>query len=158
METRIEELRDWYDGARRGLQRQAEELREREEQIDRYLRALDAMDALLAKLDDLKEELEQRQSEIDDLTEQLDEKNRDIDALRLQLVEVKEQKLKVEEERADGHPKPPEIHNHFESGSSAQVFNDKVTGRFEKAKRQEKLQRKDKKEKKKWKKIVRKML
>ena len=56
-----------------------------------------------------------------------------------------------------------EIHNHFESGSNSQVFNDKVSGRFTKtekltkSEKLEKLKKKDKKNKR-WKKIVRKML
>ena len=43
--------------------------------------------------------------------------------------------------------KPTEIHNHFEGGSTAQVFNDQVTGRFSKIKkwRIEKCEKKKKK-------------
>ena len=47
-----------------------------------------------------------------------------------------------------------EIHNHFEAGSSSQVFNDKVTSEFTRKQKQDKLKR----EQKKWKKIVRKVL
>jgi hypothetical protein len=43
--------------------------------------------------------------------------------------------------------KPMEIHNHFGRGCSAQVFNDKVMGKFVR-----------KEKKRKWKKMVRKML
>ena len=57
-----------------------------------------------------------------------------------------------------------EIHNNFEPGSSAQVFNDTVKGRFtsprlNSQKHDNKQKQKDKKKlKKRWKKIVRKML
>ena len=47
----------------------------------------------------------------------------------------------------EAYLRPAEIHNHFGSGCSAQVFNDKVTGKFVR-----------KEKKRKWKKMVRKML
>ena len=54
----------------------------------------------------------------------------------------------------EAYLRPAEIHNHFEPGSSAQVFNDKVTGKF--TRKQNKKDKKDKK--KRWKKIARKIL
>ena len=55
----FEELKAWRDDARRGLEREVELLREKEEQIEEYLRALDATDELLAEVDDLKGELQE---------------------------------------------------------------------------------------------------
>ena len=144
----IEKLKDWRDGARRGLGREVDHLREKEEQLSGYIQVLDAT-----------EELERRQSEIDDLSEQLEQKEAElyalrqqlqgeIDALRSQLLDVKERKLADEKKL-----KPMEIHNHFEQGSSSQVFNDQVNGRFS-----NKSNDKKKKEKKRWKRIVRKVL
>ena len=55
-----------------------------------------------------------------------------------------------------------EIHNHFEAGSTSQVFNDQVSGRFPRTqidKRQLNKTRNDiKKSKNKWKKTIRKIL
>ena len=82
----IEELKDWRDSARRGLEYEIDRLKEKEVQLS--------------------------------------------DCLRAELLEMKDQRL-AQEPAATA----TEIHNHFESGSSAQVFNDKVTGRFAKKKR-----------------------
>ena len=155
----IEKLKDWRDGARRGLGREVDHLREKEEQLSGYIQVLDATEELVAEIDNLNEELERRQSEIDDLSEQLEQKEAElyalrqqlqgeIDALRSQLLDLKERKLADEKKL-----KPMEIHNHFEQGSSSQVFNDQVNGRFS-----NKSNDKKKKEKKRWKKIVRKVL
>ena len=144
MKRNIEELKDWQDDARRGLKREMERLSEKQQELCGYVQMLDATDELLTEVDDLKEELERKQGEIDDLTAQLEQRDKEIDALRMQLVEVKEQKLKVEEEKADGHSKATEIHNHFEPGSSAQVFNDKVTGKFSKKRRWKRIIKKNK--------------
>ena len=55
-----------------------------------------------------------------------------------------------------------EIHNHFEPGSSSQVFNDQVSGKFTKNQNDKSVinkKRNDiKKGKKKWKKSIRKIL
>ena len=62
-----------------------------------------------------------------------------------------------------------EIHNHFESGSTSQVFNDQVSGRFTRDKsmnardqidkrKLNKTRNDIKKSKKKWKKTIRKIL
>jgi hypothetical protein len=70
------------------------------------------------------------------------------------LLEARNQHLEAENQHleAEVHAKPLEIHNHFESGSNSQVFNDKVNGKFIRK------QNDKKKNKKRWKKIVRKML
>ena len=117
MEANVEELKEWSNVAKRGLRQAIERLEEREEQISSYMKVLDAMEELLSKINDLKEEVERKQTEIDELEEQLE---------------------------AEASAKPMEIHNHFGSGCSAQVFNDKVTGKFTKNK------------KRRWKRIIRK--
>ena len=108
-----------------------------------YLRVVKAFQEQFASVGDLREQLEQRDSEIDDLHEQIEQRDRRIAELERQVLEQKAKSLE-EEVKA----KPMEIHNHFERGSSSQVFNDKVTGKFAK----------QKKEQKKWKKMVKRML
>jgi hypothetical protein len=67
------------------------------------------------------------------------------DRLRLQLAEAKEQRLAESQSAAQERlPHLTEIHNHFEPGSSAQVFNSKVNGKF--------------KDKKKWKRNIKKIV
>ena len=139
MKTNIEELKEWREDARRGLKREVEQLREKEERIEEYLRALDATDELLTEVDDLKEELERKQGEIDDLTARLEQKEAETVSLRQQLLEARNQSLE-----AEVNAKPMEIHNHFEHGSSAQVFNDKVTGKFTKKRRWKRIIKKNK--------------
>ena len=160
MEINIEELKEWNRNSKRGIYRVIDSLKEQQEQFYDYAKATDVIDALISKIDDLKEEVERKQEEIDDLSEQLEQKDKEIDDLRRQLLEAKNQHLESEKQHLEVEKqhlevevssKPPEIHNHFESGSSANVFNDKVTGKF--------IKKKDKKEKKKrWKKIARKIL
>lgn len=139
-----EELQSWHDDAQRALIREAERLREKEEQIGEYLKALSATDELLAEVDNLNEKLSGLQEEIERLNNLLEQKQAENDALRMQLLEVKEQKLKAAEERADAHSKATEIHNHFEPGSSAQVFNDRVMGKFTKKRRWKRIIKKNK--------------
>ena len=126
----IEELKDWRDSARRGLEYEIDRLKEKEVQLSDYLRALDATEDLLEEIDVLKDELERQKAENDSLDEELAQRQTENDRLRAELLEMKEQRL-AQEPAATA----TEIHNHFESGSSAQVFNDKVTGRFAKKKR-----------------------
>lgn len=126
----IEELKDWRDSARRGLEYEIDRLKEKEVQLSDYLRALDATEDLLEEIDVLKDELERQKAENDSLDEELAQRQAENDRLRAELLEMKEQRL-AQEPAATA----TEIHNHFESGSSAQVFNDKVTGRFAKKKR-----------------------
>jgi uncharacterized coiled-coil DUF342 family protein len=143
MNTNIYELKEWQSNARRELSSKQDALRDEMEQIGNYMRALDVTDELCAEIDNLNDQLADKQAEIDDLMAQLEQKQAEIDSLRGELLDAREQNLE-----AGCNQKPTEIHNHFEQGCSAQVFNDKVTGRFTKKK----------KEKKKWKKLVRKML
>ena len=112
------------------------------------LRVVKAFQEQFASVGDLREQLEQRDSEIDDLHEQIEQRDRRIAELERQVLEQKAKSLE-EEVKA----KPMEIHNHFERGSSSQVFNDKVTGKFAKQKKDKKT-----KEPKKWKKMVKRML
>lgn len=126
----IEQLKDWRDSARRGLEYEIDRLKEKEVQLSDYLRALDATEDLLEEIDVLKDELERQKAENDSLDEELAQWQAENDRLRAELLEMKEQRL-AQEPAATA----TEIHNHFESGSSAQVFNDKVTGRFAKKKR-----------------------
>ena len=142
MNTNIYELKEWQSNARRELSSKQDALRDEMEQIGNYMRALDVTDELCAEIDNLNDQLADKQAEIDDLMAQLEEKQAENDSLRGELLDAREQNLE-----AGCNQKPTEIHNHFEQGCSAQVFNDKVTGGFTK-----------KKEKKKWKKLVRKML
>ena len=104
MDINFDELRDWNDSAGRRLRDKADRLQTECEQISQCLRALEVTDELISKIDNLNEELEKMQADNDTLQQQLQE--------------------------ADA--KPTEIHNHFETGSSAQVFNDRVTGKFAK--------------------------
>jgi hypothetical protein len=81
----------------------------------------------------------------------------EIDDLRRQLLDAKNRHLETEI-----RAKPMEIHNHFEPGSSSQVFNDQVSGKFTKNQNDKSVinkKRNDiKKNKKKWKKSIRKIL
>lgn len=146
MEANVEELKEWSNVAKRGLRQAIERLEEREEQISSYMKVLDAVEELLAKINDLKEEVERKQTEIDELEEQLEQKQQEADDLRRQLLEAQNHQLESEKQQleAEASAKPMEIHNHFGSGCSAQVFNDKVTGKFTKTK------------KRRWKRIIRK--
>lgn len=164
MNINLEQLKDWQNEARRGLNNRADRLRDEGRQVDCYLQVLDASDKLFSKIEDLKEELERKQEEIDELEEQLEQKDREIADLRQQLLEAQNLQLESEKQQLESekqhletevNAKPTEIHNHFEPGSSAQVFNDKVNGKFTR----KQIVKKDKKDKKKrWKKIVRKVL
>ena len=150
MDINIHDLKVWRDDARRELEREADRLSEKEQQISNYLKALDATEELVSEIDSLNDKMERQRAEIDDLSEQLEQKDKVIDDLRRQLLETKNQHLESEKQylEAEANAKPMEIHNHFEPGSSSQVFNDKVRGKFT---------NKEKK-KKRWKKIARKIL
>lgn len=178
METSIEELDELLDVDMRVTSHKADRVEEDARQINIHMQVLKAMKEWVSKFKDLKEELERKQGEVDDLDEQLEQKDKAIDDLRRQLqaetddlrqqlleaknlhLESKNQHLEsenlhLESEKqhlkAEASAKPREIHNHFEPGSSAQVFNAKVTSKF--------IKNKDKRDKKKrWKKIARKIL
>ena len=149
-----EELKDWCADARRGVEREMDRLQEQQRTMGNHLQVLEAAGELLAEIDRLQDELEQKQSEIDMLNEQLERKEQEIDDLQRQLLEARNEHLESERQhlKAEVYAKPMEIHNHFEPGSSSQVFNDKVNGKF--TRKQNDRQTK----KKRWKKIVRKML
>lgn len=171
METSIEELDELLDEDMRVTSHKADRVEEDARQINIHMQILNAMKVFVSKFKDMKEELERKQGEVDDLDEQLEQKDKVIDDLRRQLqaetddlrqqlLEAKNQHLEAENLhlesekqhlKAEASAKPREIHNHFEPGSSAQVFNDKVTSKF--------IKNKDKRDKKKrWKKIARKIL
>ena len=158
------ELKDWCADARRSVEREMDRLQEQQLAMGNHLRVLEAAGELLAEIDRQKDELEQKQSEIDMLSEQLERKELEMtsmcqqhqsetDDLQRQLLEARIEHLESERHHleAEVHAKPMEIHNHFESGSSSQVFNDKVNGKFTR-------KQNDKNKKKRWKKMVRKML
>lgn len=170
------QMREWRRNRRRELTSIREDYAEKIQQVDEELRALDLMDEQDAKFDRVAEERDDLQTENDDLTQQLEQKQAEydtlceqkqaemesmqkqmqteIDALREELLNIREQNLET-----DGSLKPMEIHNHFEQGCGAQVFNDKVTGKFAmKTKNKLKLKKKKDKENGRWKKIARKML
>ena len=140
-------------------------LQEQQLTMGNHLQVLEAAGDLLGEMERQKDELEQKQQEIDRLNEELEQQQQEMadlrrqheqetEALQRQLLEARN--LRLEQERqhleAEVHAKPLEIHNHFESGSSSQVFNDKVNGKFTKK------QNDKNKSKKRWRKMVRKVL
>jgi len=132
----IEVLRDWMADARRSLEKEADRLREKEQQANDLMRCLETTNELVSEVSRLRDQLEKKQSENDDLCRELDAKQREIDDLRMQFVEVKEQRLAESQNVVqESRPLSTEIHNHFESGSSAQVFNSKVTNKIKDKKR-----------------------
>ena len=160
-----EELKDWCADARRSVERELDRLQEQQRTMGNHLQVLEAAGELLDEIASQKDELEQKQSEIDMLNEQLERKKLEMasmcqqhqsetDDLRRQLLEAKNLHLESERQHLETevHAKSMEIHNHFESGSSSQVFNDQVSGKFTRNRNDKK------KNKKRWKKIVRKML
>ena len=145
-------IEEWRDEARRALTHEAEALKEQLYQRQCYMQALDATEDLVKEVKELEDQVECQQQTIDDLNEQVEqrdaeiaEKDAEIADLRGQLQDMRDCQLV-----AEPMPLPMEIHNHFEAGSSSQVFNDKVTSRFEKYKKKDKKR----KEQRKWKKTV----
>ena len=175
MEVNFDELRDWSDGARRALDRERERMMEQMKMLDGLARATEVIgdiqaenERLQAEVDDLNEQLEQRDQEIEDLRRQ---HQQEIEDLQRQLLEARNQHLETERQHLETErqhletevrAKPMEIHNHFEAGSSSQVFNDRVSGKFGKVQsdrnKNNKKRNDIKKNKKKWKKTIRKML
>ena len=157
MEVNFDELRDWSDGARRALDRERERMMEQMKMLDGLARATEV-------IGDIQAENERLQAEVDDLNEQLEQRDQDIDDLQRQLLEARNQHLETERQHLETEvrAKPMEIHNHFEAGSSSQVFNDRVSGKFGKVQsdrnKNNKKRNDIKKNKKKWKKTIRKML
>ena len=175
MEINFDELRDWSDGARRALDRERERMMEQMKMLDGLARATEVIgdiqaenERLQTEVDDLNEQLEQRDQDIEDLRRQ---HQQEIDDLQRQLLEARNQHLETERQHLETErqhletevrAKPMEIHNHFEAGSSSQVFNDRVSGKFGKVQsdrnKNNKKRNDIKKNKKKWKKTIRKML
>lgn len=157
MEVNFDELRDWSDGARRALDRERERMMEQMKMLDGLARATEV-------IGDIQAENERLQAEVDDLNEQLEQRDQEIDDLQRQLLEARNQHLETERQHLETEvrAKPMEIHNHFEAGSSSQVFNDRVSGKFGKVQsdrnKNNKKRNDIKKNKKKWKKTIRKML
>ena len=163
MKTNINEFKVGLDAALRELSHDTDRVEEEGRKINVYKRLFEAAKEHLSEIEDLKEELERKQEEIDDLCEQLEQRDRETDDLRQQLLEARNLHLESEKQQLESEKqqletevkaKPTEIHNHFEPGCSAQVFNDKVNGRFTR----KPIVKKDKNDKKRWKKIVRKVL
>lgn len=156
MKTNIHEFKGGLDAALRELSHDSDRVEEEGRKINAYKRLFEAAKEHLSEIEDLKEELDRKQEEIDDLCEQLEQKDQEIADLRQQLLEARNLHLESEKQQLETEvkAKPTEIHNHFEPGCSAQVFNDKVNGRFTR----KPIVKKDKNDKKRWKKIVRKVL
>lgn len=156
MKTNIHEFKGGLDAALRELSHDTDRVEEEGRKINAYKRLFEAAKEHLSEIEDLKEELERKQEEIDDLCEQLEQRDRETDDLRQQLLEARNLHLESEKQQLETEvkAKPTEIHNHFEPGCSAQVFNDKVNGKFTR----KPIVKKDKNDKKRWKKIVRKVL
>ena len=147
----IHELKENFDEALRELRQDGERVEEEGRKINVYTRLFEAAKEQIAQIADLNDELERRQAEIDDLTERLEQREAEIADLQQQLLEAQNQQLESENQlleseklqlesrnqslEAEVNAKPTEIHNHFGKGSSAQVFNDKVTGKFLKIKK-----------------------
>ena len=156
-------IEEWRDEARRALTHEAEALQEQLYQRQCYMQALDATEDLVNEVKELTDKVERQQQTIDELNEQVEQRDAEIAekdaALADKDAEIADLRGQLQDMRgrqfvAEPMPQAMEIHNHFEAGSSSQVFNDKVTGKFTK-------QQKDKKKKKeqwKWKKIVKKAL
>jgi len=81
MNTNIYELKEWQSNARRELSSKQDALRDEMEQIGNYMRALDVTDELCAEIDNLNDQLADKQAEIDDLMAQLEEKQAENDSL-----------------------------------------------------------------------------
>lgn len=156
-------IEEWRDEARRALTHEADALQEQLYQRKCYMQALDATEDLVNEVKELTDKVERQQQTIDELNEQVEQRDAEIAEKDAEIAdkdaEIADLRGQLQDMRgrqfvAEPMPLPMEIHNHFEAGSSSQVFNDKVTGKFTK-------QQKDKKKKKeqwKWKKIVRKAL
>ena len=139
MKANNHELIELWDEALRRLGKNADRVEEESREINVYRRLFEAAKEKISENDDLKEELDRKQEEIDDLEELLEQKDQVIADLQLQLLEAQNLHLESEKQRlqtekhqleTEVNAKPTEIHNHFEPGSSAQVFNDKVNGKY----------------------------
>ena len=139
------EMKEQAEEACRVLERERDEVRERDAWLSGCINMMRSASDLLAKMARLEEELERSQREVDDLTAQIEQKDKVIDDLQRQLLEAENRQLEQANQQletenrqleAGAVVRPAEIHNHFGKGSSAQVFNDKVTGKILKIKKQ----------------------
>jgi chromosome segregation ATPase len=149
-------IEEWRDEARRALTHEADALQEQLYQRQCYMQALDATEDLVNEVKELTDKVERQQQTIDDLNEQVEQRDAEIAEKDAEIADLRGQLQDMRGRQFVAEPMslPMEIHNHFEAGSSSQVFNDKVTGKFTK-------QQKDKKKKQdqwKWKKIMKKAL
>ena len=130
MKTDFVDYKEMMFDVCRAIASEKEKLAERTRQVDGFMRVAEKTSELLSEIDDLKEENERLQSE-------LEEKETEVDSLRAELERKQAEidNLKLKQQLSEAEAKTPEIHNHFEPGSSAQVFNDKVNGKFSKLKR-----------------------
>ena len=130
MKTDFVDYKEMMYDVCRALGNEKESLAERTRQVDGFMRVAEKTSELLSEIDDLKEENERLQSE-------REEKETEVDSLRAELERKQAEidNLKLKQQLSEAEAKTPEIHNHFEPGSSAQVFNDKVNGKFSKLKR-----------------------
>lgn len=145
MNRNYEELAEWCNDARRGLEREVEQLQEKQEQMTHYMRALSATEELSSQLGELTDELERKQAENERLCDELEARQAELDALQAELErkEAEIERLQLQQQLQEADAKPAEIHNHFETGCGAQVFNDKVSGRFTKLKKWKKRENKE---------------
>jgi chromosome segregation ATPase len=157
-------IEEWRDEARRALTHEADALQEQLYQRQCYMQALDATEDLVNEVKELTDKVERQQQTIDELNEQVEQRDAEIAdkdaALADKDAEIADLRGQLQDMRgrqfvAEPMPQAMEIHNHFEAGSSSQVFNDKVTGKFTK---QQQKDKKKKKEQWKWKKIMKKAL
>ena len=84
MNTNIYELKDWQNDARRAFSSKMDGLKEEMEEMAKYMRAMDVTDELCAEIENLNDQLADKQTEIDDLMTQLEQKQEEIDSLRKQ--------------------------------------------------------------------------
>ncbi len=137
-------IEEWRDEGRRALNRETEALEKQLYQRQCYLQALDATEDLVKEVETLKDQVECQQQTIDELNEQVEEKDSALeekDALiaerDAEIADLRSRLHDLQQRQVVAEPLPMEIHNHFEAGSSSQVFNDKVTGRFNKQPKKE---------------------
>ena len=102
MHTEFDDLRDAARDALHALEREREQMEEMTRRIEAFYRMTDQVKDILAENDALKQKREKLEQEIEQLHDRLAKKKATF----------------------------PEVHNHFEAGSSAQIFNDKVVGKF----------------------------
>lgn len=88
MNTDIYQLKEWQNDARRELNNEIDELNEKKERFDNYMRALDVTDKLCDEIDNLKAELDDKQTEIDTLRQQLQDEKEQRTKAEMQLKEM----------------------------------------------------------------------